>query len=55
MNTETLDKAIGIKREMAGVERLLNVAEKNKAVDLSFSLGDFCCSSLSNPFYRPKK
>lgn len=55
MNTETLDKAISIKREMADVERILNVAEKNKAVDLSFSLGGFCCSSLGNPFISPEE
>ena len=35
---------------MADVERILSVAEKNKGVDLSFSLGSFCCSSLGNPF-----
>ncbi len=50
MNTETLDKAISIKREMADVEKLMNVAGDNNVVDVLFSLGGYCCSSLGNPF-----
>ena len=54
MNTETLGKANAIMREMADVERLMNVAEKGKAVELSFSLGNHCCSAF-NAFVSPEE
>lgn len=54
MNTETLGKANAIMREMADVEKLMKVAEKNKAVDLSFSLGSHCCSAF-NAFVSPEE
>ena len=49
MNAETLNKANSIRCEIAGVEKILKVAEKGQAVDISFNVGGFGCTSYQHP------
>lgn len=55
MNAETLNKANSIRCEMAVVEKILKVAEIDQAVDISFNVGGFGCTSCQHPFLSPEE
>ena len=55
MNAETLDRANRIRCEMADAKKMLNIAESNKAVEISFNLGGFGCRSNECPFLSPEE
>ncbi|MDE7377512.1 MAG: hypothetical protein K2N13_00940 [Paraprevotella sp.] len=48
MNTETLNKANDLSRQITRVNAVLNILDKGNAVDISFNNGGFsCCSNCS--------